>query len=57
MGGYSFMASTAVEPAPQAEEGLSGSEPFVLFGSVRGGGESTALTAISEEYDRNDVLG
>ena len=57
MGGYSFMASTAVEPARQAEEGLSGSEPFVLFGSVRGGGESTALTAISEEYDRNDVLG
>lgn len=57
MGGYSFMASAAAEPAPQErptearEKELSGSETLGLFGALGGGGESTALMAMAEEYE------
>ena len=63
MGGFSFTASTAVEPTPQerltkeCEKELSGSETLGLFGALGGGGESTALMVIAEEYEGSDVFG
>ena len=57
------MASPAVEPVPHErptearEEELSGSGTLGFFRALGGNGESTALMAIAEEYEGNDVFG
>lgn len=62
MGGYSFTASTAAEPAPQKrptetrEKELSGSEALGVFRAFWGGGGSTDPMAMAEEYEGNGVF-
>lgn len=63
MGGYSLMVSTAAEPAldkrrrEARENELIGLKKYGLVGALGGSGESTALTAMSEEYEGNGVFG
>ena len=57
------MVNTVVEstlkekPTEVRVEELNRSKTLRFFGALGGGGESTALMAIAEEYEGNDVFG